>query len=105
MFEHDLTDLTKMSKQSARERYELWAKESVPMRPILPFEGEKQVIKKLERTFTVSGFGDYRDADGNWRRFVAYRCGLGTISIVHSWTWSEAKKTWLSNVRQQFGSW
>lgn len=101
----NLTDIRGLSKTTQREMFEEWKQKKMPKPKNLSFEGEKQVIAGKERTFVVASFGDYVDASNHKRRFVCYRCGLGTISRVYSWVWDEQHHRWHECAVQGFGSW
>jgi hypothetical protein len=105
MFSLKATDIQKASKAQGREAFAEWVAKKMPKPKDLSFEGERQFIKGKDRLFIVASFGDYIDADNAKRRFVSYRCGLGTITIVYSWVWNAERKVWGERIRQQFGSW
>ena len=98
-------DIQKASRATGREEFSKWREKKMPKPKDLSFEGERQFIKGKDRLFIVASFGDYLDADNAKRRFVSYRCGLGTITIVYSWVWNTEGKCWGERIRQQFGSW
>ena len=101
----DLTDVRGYSKKDAEQSFLSWRDTHCPKPKDFSFEGKKEFIKGKERTWRVESFGDYVDASNNYRRFICYRCGLGTLTRVYSWVWSETDKRWVEAPMQGFGSW
>lgn len=105
MFPHDLTDLRKVDKRTAREAFEDWRKTRCPNPNAFSFELKKEFIKGKERVWHASMYGDYQDASRNYRRYVCYQCGLGNLTENYSWVWNEREQRWLECAVQKFGSW
>lgn len=107
MFRHDMIDNRKLGTLKTRkEEFEHWRDTQLPKDgKDLSFEGGKEVILGKMRTWLVTSYGDYEDANRNARRFVSYRNGLGTMTRVYSWLWQPSEHRWLRCEDQQFGSW
>jgi hypothetical protein len=101
----DLTDVRGLSKRDQRAAFQSWKETKCPNPNSFSFEGKKEFIKGKERVWTVVSFGDYVDASNRYRRFISYRCGLGTLSRVYSWVWDETSSTWQECALTGFGSW
>jgi hypothetical protein len=100
----DITDISRGSKYDREQAFLSWNKERCPKPNTFFFEGEKQVIKGKELTWKVTSFGDYIDASGNSRRFIAYRCGVGNLTRMYSWVYDWKNNSWTECQTQSFGS-
>lgn len=101
----DITDIRGLSKYDKEQAFKAWEKEKCPKPNTFFFEGEKQFIKGKDRTWKVESFGDYLDASGNSRRFIAYRCGVGNLTRMYSWVYDWKANQWNECAMQDFGSW
>lgn len=85
--------------------YESWRDKNIPNANAFPLIIKTEVIAGRERQWRVASFGEFKDQSGNIRRFVAYRCGLGTLCKNYSWVWRPQDNMWQECALQQFGSW
>jgi hypothetical protein len=101
----DLTDVRGLTKMDARAAFERWKEQKCPSPNTFSFEGGEEIIAGKKRRWSVVSWGDYQDASGHYRRFISYRCGVGSLSRVFSWVWDDEGKRWNECSMQGFGSW
>ncbi|HMC99945.1 MAG TPA: hypothetical protein VKH37_07325 [Ferruginibacter sp.] len=104
MFEYDLSDARqfqfKTDKRAAFAQYLLTLGMSEDEYPF-SFKG-KALYKGKPCVFTISGWGGYYNANGEWVVFIAYRCEHPKHTIQHCWSWDGENNTVFNYRKMEF---